>query len=103
MKLMQEKKPTLGASLALPLLIDLLLDLEGLGLEAQVSDLELAGGVDGDLAVGSGEEATEALEVAIPLGGVTRLGVDIGAVVIGLPDLDQRVTHRIAMLVENTP
>ena len=45
---------TLGVTALLPG-VDLLLDLEGLGLEAEVSDLELVLAVDADLTVGSGE------------------------------------------------
>jgi hypothetical protein len=49
-----KKQLTLGVTALLPG-VDLLLDLERLGLEAEVSDLELVVAVDADLAVGSGE------------------------------------------------
>jgi hypothetical protein len=58
-------------------------------------------GAEDVFAVGPGEESSEALEVAVTLGCVAGLGVEIGAVIVGLPDLDQRISHRLAMLVED--
>ena len=61
-------------------------------------------GLDGAehiLAVGSSEESSEALEVTIPLGRIAGLGVEIGAVVVRLPNLDQSVTHGVAVFVED--
>ena len=53
------------------------------------------------LARRTGEEASEALEVTVALRGVTRPSVDVGAVVIGLPNLDEGIAHRLAFFVED--
>ena len=58
-------------------------------------------GAEDILAVRTGEESSEALEITIPLGGVAGLGVEVSALVIGLPDFDQGIAHRIAMFVED--
>src|SRR5437660_7944275 len=50
---------------------------------------------------GSGEKAAEALEVGIAVLRVAALGVQVSAVVVALPDLDERITNRVALGIEN--
>jgi hypothetical protein len=52
-------------------------------------------------AAGAGEESAVALEVAIATAGVAAAGVQVDAVSVGLPDLDDRVADRLAARVED--
>src|SRR5438093_8211897 len=52
------------------------------------------------LAGGTGEEAAETLEVCITLLAVAAPTVDIGSIVVALPDFNQRIANRIAVRVE---
>ena len=50
----------------------------------------------------AGEESPEALKVLVVILLVRVASVDVGAVVVDLPDLDQGVPDRVALGVENT-
>jgi len=49
------------------------------------------------------EETSEALEVTVALRGVTRLRVDVRAVVVGLPNLNEGIAHGFTFFVEDPP
>src|SRR5262249_9640239 len=51
------------------------------------------------LAAGAGQEAAEALEVLVALAAAGVVGVQVHALAVHLPDLDQRVAHRAALAV----
>lgn len=53
------------------------------------------------LARRSRDEAPIALKIAVPIGN-RALRVDISAVVVRLPDLDQSIANRLTALIENT-
>ncbi len=55
------------------------------------------------LARRTGEKPPEALEVAIAAFAIAAPRVQIRAVIVDLPDLDQRIAQRLAAGIENRP
>src|SRR5207244_13097819 len=55
------------------------------------------------IAARTGEEAPEPLEVLVILRAVHAARVNVGTVVVDLPDFDQGVADRITLEIQNSP